>query len=148
MGGIYGRPGGPATRARPPSSVAGAGPALGGDAEVVAALLGRVVGAPVAGAGGGLEAGDVLGAVDVGLLHGDHDPALCPASRDDVDAVVGVPGVEVGRGHQLGRAVDVEPDEVAQEVDEQDPHVGVLGDVAGRGHDAVAPVLGPGDGAL
>jgi hypothetical protein len=42
----------------------------------------------------------------------------------------------------------VQADQVADEVDEQQPDVGVAEEVPGAGHHAVAPVLGPGEGAL
>ena len=40
-----------------------------------------------------------------------------------------------------GCAVDVQPDPVEEEVEEQEPHVGVLADVAQAGHHPVAAVL-------
>jgi hypothetical protein len=86
--------------------------------------------------------------VDVGLLHRDHDPPFGPPPGDDVDLVGRVPEGEVAGGQQARRPVDVQADQVADEIDEQQPDVRVPEEVAGAGHHAVAAVLGPGEGAV
>jgi hypothetical protein len=63
----------------------------------------------------------VLAAVDVGLLDPDLDPALHP--RPGAVAVA-------ARLDDPGRPVDVEPDPLLIEVEEDHADVGVLGDVA------------------
>ena len=100
---------------------------------------------------------DVLGAVDVGLVDRDDDPAL----RRLLDVVAGGQRrrerepVEQRR-ERLDRtvlddrrlAVDVQADGDLEEVHEEQADVAVLGDVAHRRHHAIALVLGPHDGPL
>jgi hypothetical protein len=80
----------------------------------------------------------VLAAVDVGFLDADLDPAFHPWPHP-----VGLAGLG-----DAGGAVDVQPDPLLVEVQEDHADVGVLQDVAERGHDAVAPVLGVAQGPV
>jgi hypothetical protein len=76
--------------------------------------------------------GQMLAAMNVGLLDADLDPAFHP--RPHAVALAGL--------DDPGRAVDVQADPLAVKVQEDQADVGVLQDVAKRGHDPIAPVLG------
>ena len=78
-----------------------------------------------------------------------HDhPPLGLAAPHQVGRQVGHLGPQRRVLDHAGRAVDVQPDQVAYEVDHQDADVRVVVDVAEAGQHAVAAVLGVGDGAL
>lgn len=77
----------------------------------------------------------------VGLVDLDHHPALGPPPAGAVELQPGVRGAELLVGHDLGGAVDVQPDQVLDEVDHEQPEVPVLRDITQARQHPVAAVL-------
>ena len=95
------------------------------------------------------QLGNVLGAVDICLGDPDQHPLhRLPARWQGRPGQAAIQFLHVRGRHDFGAAVDVQPDEIAGEVDHEYADVRVLQDVAQARHHAVAPELGVGDGSL
>ena len=126
-----------------------AGPGLAGrGAEIVVALMTRVICSPVPYPGLGNHLGYVLGAMNVGLGDTHENPLHWLAARMPRLRNVKIKFLHARGSDNAGVAVYVQADEIVREVREEDADVRVLQHVAETGHHAVAPVLGIGDGAV
>src|SRR6266571_4592346 len=117
-------------------------------AEVVAALALHVVGTPSAAVRDVHHARDVLTAVHVRLVDRDDHPPLGLAPLHLLGGQVGHAVAQRFVVDDARRAVDVQADQLADEVDHQDADVRVLDDVAQARHHPVAAVFGVRDRPL
>src|SRR6266581_2194566 len=107
-----------------------------------------VIGAPMPDPGLGYQLGNVLGAMYVSLCDGNQHPLHWPAAGIRRFRYVKIEFLHPRGSNNVGVAVDVQSDEVTGEIGEEDADLRVLQQVAEARHDAVATVLGVGDGVV